>query len=109
MHVAVDEARCDHAPVNLVDRAGICEAAGRMNAGNQRPDDADIRLAQLQRCDIEDAAAGQDQIERRLTLRGCNGGEPGGKLDRFCMLTSVRAARRCVAYSALMFAALRSQ
>ena len=55
MHMPVDEAGCDELPVQVVGRPGTVlggarSAVTRMHARDQLPDDADVRLAQFQRC-----------------------------------------------------------
>jgi len=94
MHMAVDEPRRDDAACERVNVARMREAPTRMHARDHRADDADIRLAQFERRDVDDPAAGQQQVERLLALRRGDGAQPRRKLDRL------------VHYSALMFAAL---
>jgi len=47
-----------------------------MDARDHRADDADIRLAQLERGHIDNPAAGQEQVEWLLSLSRSNGAKP---------------------------------
>jgi hypothetical protein len=40
-----------------------------MDAGDQRPDDADVRRAQLAGADVNDSAACEQQVERLQAAR----------------------------------------
>ena len=94
VHVQVDEARGDEAPgaVERVERIGA--GAGLVHAGDQRTDDADVGGAQLAAPDVDQRAAGEEQVERLRALRGGDGavaqrGIDG--IDRHHMLLLVAA------------------
>ena len=70
VHVHVDEARREEAPaaVDRVERIGA--RTTRVNAGDERADDADVGGALLTTSDVDDRPAGQQEIERFPPLRG---------------------------------------
>ena len=82
MHMPIDEPGRDDTAAHIVRLACVAEPPARMDAGDHRADDADIGLAQLQRRDIDDPPAGQQQIERLLALRRRDGAQPRCKIDR---------------------------
>ncbi len=97
MHMGVDEAGRHDQTGQVLRRRRFRERARRMNAGDHRPDDADIGLADLHGRDIGDAGATQQQVERRPALRS---------LDR--TPANLERNRLEHGYSALMLAAFTS-
>ena len=79
-----------------VDRLpGRFQRARRVNAGDHWPDQAYIRLAQLERGNVDDLTAGEQDVEGLAALRGLDGAQPCRKIDGVAHAD----------YSALMFAA----
>ena len=82
MHVGVDKARRDDQAGDVVRFTRLRSAAARMHACDHRPDHADVGLAQFERGDVEHAAAGQQQVERRLALGRGDGLQSGRLVER---------------------------
>ena len=76
VHMPVDESGRNDAAADVMGDTGLGEAPARVNAGDHRADDADIGLAQLERGNVDDQAAGQKEIERLLSLRRGDGAQP---------------------------------
>src|SRR5580765_6058650 len=57
------------------------EAPTRMHACDHRADEADVRLAQFERRDIDDPRAGQQEVERLPALCSSDGAQPRQQRD----------------------------
>ena len=81
MHVHVDEAGRDElaGAVERVERA--FQLTGGVHARDQRPDQADVGRPQLATTDVDDRAAGQQEIERFASLRGRHRASPDDGID----------------------------
>src|SRR5262245_47444572 len=73
MHMPVDQARSDHEAAQVVGLARLRERAARVHARDHRADDADVGFAHLQGRDVDDARAGEQQVERLLALGHVDG------------------------------------
>src|SRR5439155_7429890 len=82
VHVEVHEPRRDETTraVEYVERVGA--RPRRVDAGDQRPDDADIGPPELTYPHVDNRAAGQQQIERRVAPSGSDGTTSDRRLHR---------------------------
>ncbi len=73
VHVHVDEAGRDEAAGAVERVEGVGARAGLVHARDERTDDADVGGAQLAAPDVDERAAGEQQVERLAALRGRDG------------------------------------